>query len=102
METPMPKRNALEIMYDILSLCQTPRFKTHIMYGVNMSYSQLRRYTVLLLRMGLLKRETKGGREFYTTTEEGKAFMVECTHLHKALTRLREEGKEIPAISSYM
>jgi predicted transcriptional regulator len=65
-------------MARVLRLTTDPASKTHIMYGANLSYSQLGRYLDLLLDKELLRRaeETSNrGTTLYLTTATGLSFL---------------------------
>jgi predicted transcriptional regulator len=65
------RRSRAEVISDILEVAVEGALKTHIMYGANLSYAQLRRYLPLLLERGLLEARTEKGWMVYTTTREG-------------------------------
>jgi len=65
----------LDIMHDILQLCQIPRKKTYIMYQSNLSFYQLRKYLEMLISEKLLEELNINGRILFQATEEGKRFL---------------------------
>ena len=73
------KRGRLEIVFTILSLCNsTPSKKTRVMYQCNLSYKQLQMYLKFLIDVGFLKVVDK---DLYQTTEKGREFIKEYQHL---------------------
>jgi len=54
-ETPSLQRGRWDIMASVLRVARSPKSRTHIMYGANLSFRQLERYMELLLDKGLLR-----------------------------------------------
>ncbi len=79
------KRDSLEIMADILGLCSTPKTKTHVMYGTNLSWKMLQNYLSELQSRKLLENQRKS--KTYVTTEKGKEFMEKWRELKELLAR---------------
>lgn len=72
------QRGRWDIMARVLRIAQSPASKTHIMYGANLSYSQLERYLDLLLDKELLRRTedvSSRAKILYLTTESGRSFL---------------------------
>jgi len=68
------RRDQITIMLDLLKTIQEPKRLTHVLYGSNMSYSQLVKYMDSLKEYGFAKEEQKPFRS-YLITGDGKAFM---------------------------
>jgi len=83
MVTSMGKRNRLEIMARILSLCKEPQTKTRIMYGTNLSWRMLLKYLSLLQSIGLL--EVHHSPTKYQITQKGLEFLKKWKELTKLL-----------------
>lgn len=79
------RRGRLEIIYNILSLCQKPVQKTYIMYQVNLSYTQLKKYINYLIQANLLDLKNTEQEELYTVTEKGKNLIEEYIKLLELL-----------------
>jgi len=76
------RRSRLEIMYNILSLCQRgENKKTHIMYRCNLSFKQVQKYLETLTSMGLLS----ANQGLYELTEKGEKFLKEFQDLKRLL-----------------
>src|SRR5690242_5774187 len=68
------RRDELEIMVDVLlNSMQTVR-STHILYKTNLGYNQMKKYLVILIRLGLIERTEKPFRGF-RITQKGRAFI---------------------------
>jgi predicted transcriptional regulator len=77
------KRIQLEIMAEILNLCNKPQTKTRIMYTTNLSYRTLQSYLSQLESLALLNihhSETK-----YQTTEKGRELLEKWSELKRIL-----------------
>jgi predicted transcriptional regulator len=61
----------MEIIAEILLLCERQRAKTNIMYKTNLNYAQLQTHLNSLMSLGMLIREEG----FYVTTEKGFRFL---------------------------
>lgn len=74
----MLQRSQWDIMANILRLAKSPESKTHIMYGANLSFRQLKRYLKLLVDGGFLsvseERRSKVTKLF-VTTDDGVSFL---------------------------
>ncbi len=69
------KRGRVEIIYDILCLCQRPAQKTHILFKCNLSFNQLQKYLKYLVSHDLISSYNGAQRELYKTTDKGKKFI---------------------------
>jgi predicted transcriptional regulator len=77
------KRDRVEIMAEILSLCLKPQAKTQVMYGTNLSWKMLQHYLAQLQKLNLLEAHT--GSTKYVTTKRGKEFIQKWKELQKLL-----------------
>ena len=76
-------------MASVLSVAKSPKARTHIMYGANLSFRQLKRYMELLLEKGLLRvseNTNSKAKNLYVITDIGLSFL-ESYH------RLADVGK---------
>jgi len=71
------KRSRFETMNAILHLCMQTTKKTHVMYKVNLSHQQLKKYLSALTEAGLLE-PVEGG---YLTTQRGRLFVEKFREL---------------------
>ena len=71
------KRSRFETMNAILHLCMQTTKKTHVMYKVNLSHQQLKKYLSALTEAGLLE-PVEGG---YLTTQRGRLFFEKFREL---------------------
>lgn len=79
------RRGRLEIIYNILSLCQRPVQKTYIMYQVNLSYAQLQKYIKYLVQANLLELNKNEHEDLYIITEKGQNLIEEYKKLLELL-----------------
>jgi len=71
------KRSDIDIMADILTKAKEDTIKTRIMYKCNLSYSQLKIYLSLLLKIGLLDSGSdERGNNQYKITSKGSEFLT--------------------------
>jgi predicted transcriptional regulator len=61
------RRGRLEITREILTLCQTPKRKTYVMYHANLSHERIVVYLNVLTKGGFLEKREKS----YFTTKYG-------------------------------
>lgn len=82
------KRNRLEIITDILRVCQKEGEinKTALVYGANLNFKRAETYLKLLTKMGLINVNTTDAhdrmrkRKLYCATKKGRAFLDDCEH----------------------
>jgi predicted transcriptional regulator len=79
----VPKRDHLEIMAEILSLCKQPQTKTRVMYGTNLSYKMLQRYLSELQSRGFL--EVHHSLTKYVASRKGLNFLEKWRELEELL-----------------
>ena len=75
------KRGRFEIVNNILTMCREPALKTHIMYGCNLSSTQLERYLTLLLSRELLEVVNGEEKRLYRATSKGMKFIAQYKHV---------------------
>ena len=75
------KRARFDTFYDILRLCEKTTKKTQIMFRINLSHAQLKKFIFLLLDAGLLSLTDEG----YVATEKGNHFTVVFEELFRIL-----------------
>jgi len=79
----MVKRNSLEIMAEILSLCGKPQTKTRVMYKTNLSWRMLQKNLSELQSLGLI--EVHNSLTKYATTQKGLKFLEKWRELVELL-----------------
>jgi len=70
------RRDRLYIMAELLRIAKGGSFKTHLMYGANLSFAQLNDYLSFLILTGLLETVQEGGKLVYRTTPKGLEFLT--------------------------
>jgi len=92
------RRSSIDIIAEILKLGEPGVGKTRIMYGVNMSHTQLNRYIDFLLRTGFLQTlpdsDSTGEHVNYSTTSKGRKLLKDIDRM-KELLESNGLGKEI-------
>jgi len=68
------RRDAFKIISDLLQNMKEPKRVTHLLYGSNLSYSQLVKYLKIVTEMGLAK-ENKNPFRSYLITTDGQFFI---------------------------
>jgi len=58
-------------MAEIIEIAKVGRLKTQIMYGVNLSFRQVKEYLSFLTEMGFLKVHIENRKRVYETTAKG-------------------------------
>ncbi len=76
----MAKRDSLEIVAEILSLCEQPQTKTRVMYRTNLSWRMVKKYLSQLQSRGLLL-EVHHSSTKYATTRKGLKFVEKWREL---------------------
>jgi len=85
MQTPVGKRNRLQILTEIVHVCESPLAKTHIMRKVNLCHGTVRDCLQLLQELNLV--ELSRGTAGYVATERGMSFLAKWDQLQDFLTR---------------
>jgi predicted transcriptional regulator len=80
------RRGRVEIIAEILLVCEKKRVKTNIMHKTNMNYTRLKKHLKFLTVRGLLSHNM--GK--YYTTDKGRRFLELFVNLHNIL-----ETKEV-------
>jgi len=88
MESAFARRGRLEIIYEILSICSKPVYKTRILYRCNLSFSQLQKYLEYLFSHNLLTSFKEKQKDFYQVTDKGRTYIEN----YNALTNLLKEN----------
>jgi predicted transcriptional regulator len=81
------RRDRLGIMAEIMEKSREGLLKTQIMYGVNLSFSQLREYLSFLIEMGFLKVYTQNGKKIYETTAKGVQYIESYREMSNLLRK---------------
>lgn len=87
------KRSRLETLNTILCIAVNGIKKTHIMYRANLSHGQLEKFLELLIRKGLLKKESNS----FFTTGKGLQFIEEFKKIQSLILDeqpLKKNSKE--------
>jgi predicted transcriptional regulator len=69
------RRDRLYIIAEILETAKDSALKTQIMYGANLSFTQLNDYLSFMLKNELLEKIILNNREAYKATEKGMNFL---------------------------
>jgi predicted transcriptional regulator len=70
-QTLWDRRDRLAIMAEIMEVAKDGRLKTQIMYGVNLSFSQLKEYLSFLTKIRFLRVREENRKKVYETTVKG-------------------------------
>ena len=81
-------RGTIDIIADILFLCNSWNKKTKIMYKANLSHQMLKFYLWHLVKLGLLE-ESKEMK--FKTTEKGHVFLSDYEHMAGLLIGLNKQ-----------
>lgn len=84
-------RGTIDIIADILALCNTWNKRTKIMYKANLSHQMLKFYLWHLVELGLLE-ESEDMK--FKTTEKGRMFLSHYQHMAKLLIGLNNHFVE--------
>ncbi len=82
------RRSSIEIIGEILRLSADGAGRTRIMYAVNMSHSQMKKYIEFLILHGFLNEmpeHTQGSNYVYYTTLKGKSLLKDIDKLDTIL-----------------
>jgi len=80
---PNHRRDHLEVLHDILELCEIPRTKTSILHSSNTCFTLLESYLLKLQKSNLLELEPETKK--YFTTQEGEKFIAGLLYLKSLL-----------------
>jgi predicted transcriptional regulator len=84
-QTLWDRRDRLAIMAEIMEVAKGGRLKTQIMYGVNLSFTQLREYLSLLTKKGFLRVHLENRKKVYETTGKGIQYIESYTEMSNLL-----------------
>ena len=90
------RRDRLGIMAEIMKVANGGRLKTQIMYGVNLSFSQVKEYLSFLTQMGFLKVHIENRKRVYETTAKGIKYIENYREMSNLL--LTSETVETPIL----
>jgi predicted transcriptional regulator len=93
------RRDKLYIIAEILETAKDGVLKTQIMYGANLSFTQLNDYLSFMLKSELLEKVLLNNREVYRATEKGMNFLQryrEITELLKTEGENYKNNVKIP------
>ena len=79
------RRSKMRIMADILRHAQKPAKKTHIMFGCNLSFNQLKHYLDFLKERALIRKKMDNGAIIYQTTNNGQEFLRKYSSIARLL-----------------
>ncbi len=80
------RRSEIEIIRDILSLSKGGVKKTQILYGTNLSYTQLQEYLSFLIKSGAIEIVNSSDTKIYKTTTKGVEILEDINKLMKNLS----------------
>ena len=91
--TQQPKRrDKLYIIAEILEIAGNGTLKTQIMYKANLSFAQLNEYLKLMLKIRLLEKFARNGKDLYRATEKGADFLQRHHEITELLKTEEENG----------
>jgi predicted transcriptional regulator len=93
------RRDKLYIVAEVLEIAKDGTLKTQIMYRANLSFTQLNEYLDFMLKIGLLRKDLTNGKDVYSATEKGVAFLEryrEITELLKTEDRNSKNSIKVP------
>ncbi len=82
------RRDATRVIYEILCLAATGTSKTSMIFRVNLSHKLVERYSVFLVKKGLLKLESDDVGTTYLLTERGEQLLKPLREVEKELDDL--------------
>lgn len=82
------RRNAIQILADILSVASSGVHKTRIIYRANLNAVRAEKYIRYLIAKGLMSVEEGPTGGIYTATEKGKEWLSKYKELEQRLERL--------------
>ena len=89
-DTTTKRRDKLYIIAEILNIAGNGTLKTQIMYRANLSFAQLNEYLKLMLKIRLLEKFGRNGKDMYRATEKGADFLQR----HREITELLKTEDE--------
>ena len=91
-DTTTKRRDKLYIIAEILNISGNGTLKTQIMYRANLSFAQLNEYLKLLLKIRLLEKFVRNGKDTYRATEKGADFLQRHREISELLKTEEENG----------
>ena len=91
-DTTTKRRDKLYIIAEILNISGNGTLKTQIMYRANLSFAQLNEYLKLLLKIRLLEKFVRNGKDTYRATEKGADFLQRHREINELLKTEEENG----------
>ena len=91
-ETTTKRRDKLYIIAEILEIAGNGTLKTQIMYRANLSFAQLNEYLKLMLKIHLLEKFGRNGKDLYRATEKGVNFLQRHHEITELLKTEEENG----------
>jgi predicted transcriptional regulator len=88
-ENSSKRRDRLVIMAEIIGIAKKGSSKTHIMFKVNLSFSQLNQYLSLLSNTDLLEKIAINGKVIYHVTPKGLEFIE---RQQRVIDLIKEDG----------
>ena len=98
-ETTSKRRDKLRIIAEILEIAKNGTLKTQIMYKANLSFAQLNEYLKFMLKIKLMEKVDKRGKDVYVATAKGVDFLQrqsEITELLKGDDEHPKNGAKVP------
>ncbi len=93
------KRDRIQIIAEILGVCEHPQTQAYVRRQTNVSYAVLQNCIMqLLVREWLLQVEEECGQKKLSTTNKGRVFLDKCLELEK-LAGIKNKGKLMVSIS---
>jgi predicted transcriptional regulator len=90
------RRDRLYIIAEILEIAKEGTLKTQIMYGANLSFTQLNDYLEFTLKINLLEKTRRNEKKVYKTTEKGMDFLQRYREITQLLKTENNNGVKIP------
>ena len=90
------RRDRLYIIAEILEIAKEGTLKTQIMYGANLSFTQLNDYLGFTLKINLLEKTRRNEKKVYKTTEKGMDFLQRYREITQLLKTENNNGVKIP------
>jgi predicted transcriptional regulator len=78
----LKKRGHLQIMFEVLKVCEQPQSRTHVMYKANLSHNGMLAVLQILEKYKLLE-VTGDSKKKYTTSAKGKEYLQKYVDLQK-------------------
>lgn len=88
MQTVWERRDRLHIMAEIMETTKESQLKTRIMYGANLSFSQVNEYLSFLTQRGFLRVRVENGKKFYETTSKGSQYIENYREMSNLLRQI--------------